>query len=150
MKITNDSRLIYQEEGNEVDIDNQTNPIILQRIQVALQMASLKSQDQMHNQEMSHEDRVRAIITTVVLEARQEQRQDRQNFYYWWQRARIAIFMAFATTMGSVTSLFSMAAQIMAYYAVRPSHVCDGAGAESAYYLGFAIPLLLIALYVLL
>ncbi len=150
VKITNTGRLLYQEEGNEVDIDNQTDPVILQRIQVAVQMASLKSKTDPQTQDVTDEDRIRAIITSIVLEARTEQRKDRQNFYFWWQRARIAILIAFATTIGSVMSLFSMAGQIMAYYAVRPTDVCDGAGVEAGFYLAFALPLLLLSLYVLL
>ncbi len=150
VKITNDSRLLYQEEGNEVDIDNQTDPQILQRVQVALQVVALKPADECTQDGMSHEDRTRAIITSIVLEARNEQRKDRQNFYFWWQRARIAVLIAFATTMGSVCALFSMAGQIMAYYAVRASQVCSGADSETGYYLGFSIPLLFLALYVLL
>lgn len=147
VKITNDSRLLYQEEGDDVDIDNQRDPQILQRIQVALQLATLKPQD---TPDMTHEDRTRAIIKTIVLEARTEQRKDRQNFYYWWQRARIAVFLAFATTMGSVVSLFSMAGQIMAYYSVRADQVCSGIDGEAGYFLGFSVPLLLLAFYVLL
>lgn len=146
VKISNSGKLIYQEEDDDVDIDNQTDPTILQRIQVALQLDALRD----NGTDLTHEERTRAIITSIVLDARNEQRKDRQNFYYWWQRARLAIFIAFFTTMGSVYALFSLAAQIMTYYSAQAHLVCNGVGMVSGYYLGVSFAFLIIALYVLL
>jgi hypothetical protein len=148
VKITNAGKLLYQEEDNEVDIDNQVDPAILQRIQVAIMLNSLQGQPS--DQDMNRENRVRAIIESIVMEARNAQRKDRQNFYYWWQRARLAILIAFVSTMCSVYALSSLAAQIMQYYTSMQSHICGSENSLIDSYIALSILFVFFALYVLL